>query len=85
MQDAEFLFPRAAQHNMETTQAVAAPAALAQDNRLDAFRASGSAGPQGISAGHVAQALGLAPNTLTFHLDRLRQAGLVTGCARDGR
>jgi hypothetical protein len=57
MQDAKFLFPRAAQHNMETTQAVAALAALAQDNRLDAFRASGSGRP----ARHVcrpAEALG---------------------------
>ena len=35
-------------------------------------------------AGEVAIALGLAPNTLTFHLDRLREAGLVT-VRREGR
>ena len=35
-------------------------------------------------AGAVATALGLAPNTLSFHFDRLRQAGLVT-CTREGR
>jgi len=35
-------------------------------------------------AGAVAQALDLAPNTLTFHFDRLRDAGLVT-VRRDGR
>lgn len=51
---------------METTQAVTALAALAQDNRLDVFGLLVRAGPQGVSAGHVAEALGLAPNTLTF-------------------
>jgi DNA-binding transcriptional ArsR family regulator len=35
-------------------------------------------------AGAVATALDLAPNTLTFHFDRLRTAGLVT-VRRDGR
>jgi len=69
---------------MEKTQAVAALAALAQDNRLDVFRLLVQAGPDGLSAGHVANTLGLAPNTLTFHFDRLRHADLVT-CRRDGR
>ena len=36
------------------------------------------AGPDGLPAGQVAAALGLPPNTLSFHFDRLRQAGLVT-------
>lgn len=63
---------------METIQAVAALAALAQDNRLEVYRLLVRAGPDGLSAGGVAEALGLAPNTLTFHFDRLRQAGLVT-------
>jgi DNA-binding transcriptional ArsR family regulator len=35
-------------------------------------------------AGAVAEALDLAPNTLTFHFDRLRDAGLVT-VRREGR
>jgi ArsR family transcriptional regulator len=69
---------------METTDAVAALAALAQDNRLDVFRLLVQAGPEGLSAGRVADELGLAPNTLTFHFDRLRGAGLVT-VRRDGR
>jgi DNA-binding transcriptional ArsR family regulator len=63
---------------MEKEQAIAALAALAQDNRLDVFRLLVQAGPDGMSAGQVAAALGLAPNTLTFHFDRLRHAGLVT-------
>jgi len=53
-------------------------AALAQDNRLDVFRLLVQAGPDGMPAGAVAEALDLAPNTLTFHFDRLRMAGLVT-------
>jgi|SRR5215471_8160767 len=69
---------------MEKTDAVAALAALAQDNRLDVFRLLVEAGPEGLPAGEVARALELAPNTLTFHFDRLRSAGLVT-VRRDGR
>src|ERR1700761_4038728 len=69
---------------MEKTDAVAALAALAQDNRLDVFRLLVQVGPEGMPAGAVAEALGLAPNTLTFHFDRLRQAGLVT-VRREGR
>jgi ArsR family transcriptional regulator, arsenate/arsenite/antimonite-responsive transcriptional repressor len=69
---------------METTDAVSALAALAQENRLDIFRLLVEAGPDGMAAGHVAEKLGLAPNTLTFHFDRLRTAGLVT-VRRDGR
>jgi DNA-binding transcriptional ArsR family regulator len=69
---------------METSDAVAALAALAQDNRLDIFRLLVQAGPEGLAAGSVAEELDLAPNTLTFHFDRLRVAGLVT-VRRDGR
>ena len=69
---------------MEKTNAVAALAALAQDNRLDVYRLLVQAGPEGMPAGAVADALGLAPNTLTFHFDRLRTAGLVSA-RRDGR
>src|SRR5271167_2799182 len=69
---------------METTEAVTALAALAQENRLDVFRLLVEAGPDGMAAGQVAERLGLAPNTLTFHFDRLRVAGLVA-VRRDGR
>jgi len=69
---------------MKKTDAVVALAALAQDNRLDVFRLLVQAGPAGMPAGGVADALGLAPNTLTFHFDRLRTAGLVT-VRREGR
>src|SRR4029450_8669425 len=69
---------------MEKSNAVAALAALAQDNRLDVFRLLVQAGPDGMAAGAIADALDLAPNTLPFHFDRLRAAGLVT-VRREGR
>ena len=69
---------------MKNSDAVTALAALAQDNRLDVFRLLVQAGPEGMPAGKVAEALDLAPNTLTFHFDRLRSAGLVN-VRREGR
>src|SRR4051794_4437894 len=69
---------------MEKHDAIAALAALAQENRLDVFRLLVQAGHDGLAAGAVADKLSLAPNTLSFHFDRLRNAGLVT-CTRDGR
>jgi ArsR family transcriptional regulator, arsenate/arsenite/antimonite-responsive transcriptional repressor len=69
---------------METSNATAALAALAQENRLEIFRLLVQAGPEGMAAGQVAEKLSLAPNTLTFHFDRLRFAGLVT-VRRNGR
>ena len=69
---------------MKKQDIITALAALAQDNRLDAFRLLVQAGPAGMPAGAVAETLGLAPNTLTFHFDRLREAGLVD-VRRDGR
>jgi len=69
---------------MKNPDAVTALAALAQENRLDVYRLLVQAGPDGLPAGSVAATLDLAPNTLTFHFDRLRQAGLVT-VRREGR
>ncbi len=69
---------------MEKSLAIAALAALAQENRLDVFRLLMEAGPDGLPAGDVAATLGLAPNTLTFHFDRLRIAGLIA-VRREGR
>ena len=69
---------------MEKVDAVSALAALAQDNRLDVFRLLVRVGPAGLAAGEIASILKLAPNTLTFHFDRLKGAGLVT-VRREGR
>jgi len=62
---------------MRKQAAIAALDALAQYNRLDAFRLLVEAGPQGMPAGHIAASLKLSPNALSFHLDRLRAAGLI--------
>ena len=69
---------------MKKQDAVVILAALAQDNRLDVFRLLVEAGPEGMPAGHIGVSLRLPPNALTFHLDRLREAGLITS-RRDGR
>src|SRR4030088_1282506 len=72
---------------MKKRGALAALAALAQDNRLDVFRLLVQAGPEGMPAFAVADALDLAPHNLTFHLDRLREArgAGVVSAGRDGR
>ncbi len=62
---------------MEITTAVEALAALAQDTRLAAYRLLVQAGPQGLAAGRIAEALAVSPATLSFHLKGLSHAGLV--------
>src|SRR4051812_9625969 len=69
---------------MEKMDAVAALAALAQDNRLDVFRLLVQAGPDGLAAGAVAGKLGLCPNTLRFYFYWLKTTGPVT-CQPHGR
>lgn len=63
---------------------VDALAALAQTHRLAAFRALVQAGPAGLAAGALADAVGLAPSALSFHLAHLSRTGLIA-CRRDGR
>ncbi len=63
---------------MEKTDAIAALAALAQESRLDVFRLLVQAGTDGLPAGQIAERLGMPPNSLSFHLNQLRHAGLVT-------
>lgn len=62
---------------MEQKNAIAALAALAQDSRLAVFRLLVRSGPDGLPAGEIAQALGVQPATLSFHLSQLANAGLV--------
>jgi len=69
---------------METSDAVAALGALAQDNRLDVFRLLVQAVTEGMAAGDIAERLKISPPTLSFHLAQLRQAGLLV-MRRDGR
>lgn len=52
--------------------------ALAQEHRLAAFRRLVQAGPDGMAAGALADALGIPASSLSFHLAQLSHAGLVT-------
>ncbi|PKO42191.1 MAG: transcriptional regulator [Betaproteobacteria bacterium HGW-Betaproteobacteria-3] len=61
-----------------TSGIVRALAALAQPQRLAAFRALVVAGPQGLTPGVMAAQLGVAPSGLSFHLKELTHAGLVS-------
>jgi len=63
---------------MDPAQAIAALAALAHETRLASFRLLVQRGPEGMAAGAIAQALGLPPSSLTFHLQHLTRAGLLT-------
>jgi DNA-binding transcriptional ArsR family regulator len=69
---------------LDEPQALAALAALAQPQRLRAFRALVIAGAGGLTAGALSTHLGLAPSALSFHLKELSHAGLVS-CTPQGR
>lgn len=69
---------------METTQAIQALSALAQESRLAIFRLLVQAGPEGMAAGAIGEKLDLPPATLSFHLAGLTRAGLAHG-RQDGR
>ncbi len=64
---------------MDLDAATAAMAALGQSSRLAIYRALVEAGPAGRVAGELAVAVGLPGATLSFHIDKLVQAGLVQG------
>jgi DNA-binding transcriptional ArsR family regulator len=63
---------------MDSKQAVHALAALAHEYRLGVYRMLVEAGPQGLNAGTIAAGLKLPPSSLTFHLQNLHRAGLVS-------
>lgn len=63
---------------MKAKQAVDALAALAHESRLGVYRLLVEAGPEGLNAGTLAARLKLPPSSLTFHLQNLHRAGLVS-------
>ena len=69
---------------MKTNDAVAALAALAQETRLAVFRLLVEQGAVGMSAGEIAEKVGIAPAALSFHLKELSHARLVKS-RQDGR
>ena len=63
---------------MDQDKVLAALAALAHEHRLRAYRLLVEAGPDGLPAGTVADRLEMPPSSLTFHLQHLLRAGLVS-------
>jgi ArsR family transcriptional regulator len=64
---------------MNTTQAIAALAALAQGTRLETFRLLVKHEPDGVAAGELARLVDVPQNTMSAHLAILSRAGLVIG------
>jgi ArsR family transcriptional regulator, arsenate/arsenite/antimonite-responsive transcriptional repressor len=62
---------------MKIKNAVMALEALAQETRLATFRTLVQAGPEGLAAGALAEAVACPASTLSFHLKSLSAAGLV--------
>ncbi len=69
---------------MQSSNAVQALSALAQENRLAVFRLLIQAGPSGLVVGQIADTLAIPAATLSFHLKTLAQGGLVTS-QQEGR
>ncbi|RUL62013.1 transcriptional regulator [Dyella dinghuensis] len=69
---------------MQTKQAITILSALAQESRLAVYRLLIEHAPEGLAASVIAEKLGLANATLSFHLKELSHAGLVTS-QQDGR
>jgi DNA-binding transcriptional ArsR family regulator len=63
---------------MEHKEIVARLAALAHESRLSVYRMLVQRGPEGLTPGVMAEQLGLAPSSLSFHLKELAHADLVS-------
>jgi DNA-binding transcriptional ArsR family regulator len=69
---------------MESSSAIDALGALAHQGRLNIFRTLVKAGPQGMPAGKLGEAVGMAASTLSNNLAILTRTGL-TSASREGR
>lgn len=70
---------------MDEPQALPAFAALSQETRLRIVRLLVQAGPEGLPAGAIGEAMGGASSSrMSFHLSHLEHAGLVRS-RREGR
>jgi DNA-binding transcriptional ArsR family regulator len=63
---------------MKTPAVIDALGALAHEHRLAVYRLLVERGPEGLSAGAIGDRVGLLPSSLTFHLQNLQHAGLIT-------
>ncbi len=62
---------------LEEQQALDAFGALSQPTRLQMVRALVVAGPDGMAAGALGEAVGASSSSASFHLSHLERAGLV--------
>jgi len=69
---------------MDKLEALEALTALGHQTRLDVFRLLVQAGPAGLPAGGIAEALEVRQNTMSSHLGILTRAGMITKL-REGR
>lgn len=69
---------------LDELHAVKTLTALAQTQRLRAYKALVIAGPNGLTPGVLAQQLQSSPSALSFHLKELSHAGLI-GVEQQGR
>lgn len=63
---------------MDMDAVVKAFGAMAQDTRLRILNLLVESGTGGLPAGDISLALGVPQNTLSFHLNHLESAGLIT-------
>lgn len=63
---------------MEAEKVIRALGALAQEHRLAVYRLLVQAGSVGMPAGALAEAVGVPPSSMSFHLAQLANAGLVS-------
>lgn len=63
---------------MDAAPVIRALGALAQEHRLAVFRLLVQAGPEGLPSGVLAELVGVAPSSMSFHLAQLANAGLVS-------
>lgn len=63
---------------MNTQEAIGALGALAHDTRLALYRLLVERGPDGLPAGVIADKLHILPSSLTFHLQHLHRARLIS-------
>lgn len=63
---------------MKTPAVIEALGALAHEHRLAIYRLLVEQGPAGLPAGVIGERIGLVPSSLTFHLQSLHRAGLIS-------
>ena len=62
---------------MKASQALIAFAALSQETRLGIVRRLVREGPDGLSAGEIAESAGVSASNVSFHLKELEHSGLI--------